>query len=262
MNEDAFKAVMIAKQLDMEPALNAYVLDLARQLHDPEQMTLVAGACTAGDWRRISPSARPRSRCCAALPSRLTPTRRFCRNTARQADNAKLEPALLNALTRQESEFYTGTVSPVGARGLMQLMPQTARQVAASVKMKYELSRLVSDPSYNVTLGSAFLAQLVSAYGGSYVLTLAAYNAGPGRVAEWIKEFGDPRDKDVDPIDWVERIPFTETRQYVQKILESIQLYRCGFENSKPGFQLVEDLHRGRPGKVPESGRHRWIRLR
>ncbi len=166
-------------------------------------------------------------------------------------DNAKLEHALLNALTRQESEFHAGTVSPVGARGLMQLMPQTAKQVAAAVKMKYELARLISDPSYNVTLGSVFLAQLLSTFDGSYVLTLAAYNAGPGRIAKWIKQNGDPRDKEIDPIDWVERIPFAETRQYVQRILESVQLYRCGYENGKPGFQLVEDLHRGRPGKIP-----------
>ena len=250
VNEDAFKAVMIAKQLDMEPALNAYVLDLARQLQDPEQMTLVLELAQ----RVTAPNIAVRAAKIALLRGFAVEVYAYPALLPKYGEaggNAKLEPALLNALTRQESEFYTGTVSPVGARGLMQLMPQTARQVAAAVKMKYELARLVSDPSYNVTLGSAFLAQLLSAYEGSYVLTLAAYNAGPGRAAEWIEEFGDPRDKDVDPIDWVERIPFTETRQYVHKILESTQLYRCGFENSKAGFQLVEDLHRGRPGKVP-----------
>ena len=251
VNEDAFRGVMIAKQLDMEPALNAYILDLARQLRDPVQMTLVLELAQ----RVTGPHVAVRAAKIALLrgfPVEAYAFPALLPKYSEAGDNAKLEPALLNALTRQESEFYTGTISPVGARGLMQLMPQTARQVAASAKMKYELSRLVSDPSYNVTLGSVFLAQLVSAYGGSYVLTLAAYNAGPGRVAEWIKEFGDPRDKNVDPVDWVERIPFTETRQYVQKILESVQLYRCGFESSKPGFQLVEDLHRGRPGKIPE----------
>ncbi len=261
MNEDAFKAVMIAKQLDMEAALNAYVLDLARQLHDPEQMTLVlelAQRVTGPQCRRPRGQDRAAAR---ALPSRFTPIPALLPKYGEAGGNAKLEPAFLNALTRQESEFYTGTVSPVGARGLMQLMPQTARQVAAAVKMKYELARLVSDPSYNVTLGSAFLAQLLSAYGGSYVLTLAAYNAGPGRVAEWIKEFGDPRDKDVDPIDWVERIPFTETRQYVHKILESTQLYRCGFENSKAGISARGRLASGASRQSPRFGRHRWIRL-
>jgi soluble lytic murein transglycosylase len=251
VNEDAFRGVMIAKQLDMEPVLNAYILDLARQLRDPVQMTLVLELAQ----RVTGPHVAVRAAKIALLrgfPVEAYAFPALLPKYSETGDNAKLEPALLNALTRQESEFYTGTVSPVGARGLMQLMPQTARQVAAAAKMKYELSRLVSDPSYNVTLGSVFLAQLVSAYRGSYVLTLAAYNAGPGRVAEWIKAFGDPRDKNVDPVDWVERIPFTETRQYVQKILESVQLYRCGFESSKPGFQLVEDLHRGRPGKIPD----------
>ena len=112
----------------------------------------------------------------------------------------------------------------------MQLMPQTAKLMAGASKVKYDVSRLISDPSYNVTLGTAFLAQLLSGYDGSYVLSLAAYNAGPGRVKQWIKDFGDPRNKAADPIDWVERVPFTETRQYIQRILDSTQLYRCRFE--------------------------------
>ncbi len=251
VNEDAFKAVMIAKQLDLEPLLNGFVLDLARQIRDPEQMTLVMELAE----RVVPPHVAVRAAKIAllrgyAVEAYAYPT--LLPKFDQAGGNGKLEPALLNALTRQESEFYTGTVSRVGARGLMQLMPETAKHIAAAVKMKYELPRLISDPSYNVTLGSAFLAQLLSGYDGSYVLSLAAYNAGPGRVSEWIKDFGDPRDKDVDPIDWVERIPFTETRQYVQKILESTQLYRCRFANSKTRFQLVEDLHRGRPGKIPD----------
>ncbi len=251
VNEDAFKAIIIAKQLDLEPVLNSFVLDLARQIRDPEQMTLVMELAQ----RVAGPNVAVRAAKIALL--RGYPVEAYSYPALLPAyreagENAKLEPALVNALTRQESEFYTGTVSRVGARGLMQLMPQTAKSVAAAVKMKYELARLVSDPSYNVTLGSVFLAQLLSGYDGSYILTLAAYNAGPGRVAEWIKDFGDPRDKSVDPIDWVERVPFTETRQYIQKILESTQLYRCRFAKSPAGFQIVEDLHRGRPGKIPD----------
>lgn len=250
VNEDAFKAVMIAKQLDLQPVLNGYILDLARQIRDPEQMTLVMELAQ----RLTGPHIAVRAAKIALLRGFRVEVYAYPALLPKYGEagsNAKLEPALVNALTRQESEFYTGTISRVGARGLMQLMPQTAKQIAAAVKMKYEAGRLVSDPSYNVTLGSAFLAQLLSGYDGSYVLTLAAYNAGPGRVAEWIKDFGDPRDKGVDPIDWVERIPFTETRHYIQKILESTQLYRCRL-GSKAGFQLVEDLHRGRPGKIPD----------
>lgn len=251
VNEDAFKAVMIAKQLDLEPAMNGFLLDLARQIRDPEQMTLVMELAE----RVAGPHVAVRAAKIALLrgyPVEAYAYPALLPKYGEAGGNAKLEPALLNALTRQESEFYTGTVSRVGARGLMQLMPQTAKNVAASVKMKYELARLVSDPSYNVTLGSVFLAQLLSGYDGSYILTLAAYNAGPGRVAEWIKDFGDPRDKNIDPIDWIERVPFTETRQYIHKILESTQLYRCRIESGQKGFQIVEDLHRGRPGKIPD----------
>jgi soluble lytic murein transglycosylase len=251
VNEDAFKAVMIAKQLDLQPLLLNYVLDLTRQLNDPQQITL-----TLELIERLMP-AHVVVRAAKIALLRGFPVDAYAFPTLlpkfdSAGGNGKIELALLNALTRQESDFHTGSVSRVGARGLMQLMPQTAKLVAANYKLKYEPPRLISDPSYNVTLGSAFLAQLLSGYDGSYVLSLAAYNAGPGRVKQWIKDFGDPRSKSDDPIDWVERIPFTETRTYIQRILESTQLYRCRFENNKARFQIVEDLHRGRPGKIPD----------
>lgn len=251
VNDDAFKALMIAKQLDQQPLLINYLLDLARQLNDPQQMTL-----TFEVMERVVPShVVVRAAKIALL--RGFPVEAYAYPTLlpkfdAAGGNTKIEPALLNALTRQESDFHTGSVSHVGARGLMQLMPQTAKLTAVANKMKYDVPRLISDPSYNVTLGSAFLAQLLSGYDGSYVLSLAAYNAGPGRVKQWIKDFGDPRNKAADPIDWVERVPFTETRQYIERILDSTQLYRCRFESNKTRFQIVEDLHRGRPGKVPD----------
>ncbi len=251
VNEDAFKALMIARQLDLQPLVNSYLLDLVRQLSDPQQITLVLELAE----RIVPPHVVVRAAKIALLrgfpvDAYAFPTLLPKYDTA--GGNGKLDPALLNALTRQESDFHTGSVSRVGARGLMQLMPQTAKLVAGATKLKYEAPRLVSDPSYNVTLGSAFLAQLISGYDGSYVLSLAAYNAGPGRVKQWIKEFGDPRDKSLDPVDWIERIPFTETRNYIQRILEATQLYRCRFESGKGRFQIVEDLHRGRPGKIPD----------
>ncbi len=251
VNEDAFKAVMIAKQLDLQPLLLNYLLDLTRQLKDPEQMTLALELT-----ERLEP-AHVGVRAAKIALLRGFPVDAYAFPTLlpkfdSAGGNGKVELALLNALTRQESDFHTGSVSRVGARGLMQLMPQTARLVASTYKLKYEPTRLISDPSYNVTLGSAFLAQLISGYDGSYVLSLAAYNAGPGRVKQWIKDFDDPRSKSADPIDWIERIPFTETRTYIQRILESTQLYRCRFANNKARFQIVEDLHRGRPGKIPD----------
>ncbi len=250
INEDAFKALMIAKQLGFEPLLITFFLDLARQVQDPEQMTLMLELAE----RIAPPHVAVRAAKIALLRGFATEAYAYPTLLPKfdaAGGNGGIELALLSALTRQESEFHTGSVSSAGARGLMQLMPQTAKIVAASAKIKYELPRLISDPSYNVTLGSAFLAQLLSGYNGSYVLSLVAYNAGPGRAAQWIDDFGDPRDKSVDPIDWIERIPFNETRNYVQRILESTQLYRCRLKNGKVRIQLVEDLHRGRPGKIP-----------
>ncbi|MBT3069438.1 lytic transglycosylase domain-containing protein [Rhodomicrobium sp. Az07] len=250
VKEDAFKALVIAKQLDMTSVLVLSSLDLARQLSDPEQIVLLLELL-----ERIAP---PHLAIRAAKIALLRgyPVDAYAFPTLLPkfdplGGSHKLEVSLLNALTRQESEFNAGSVSRVGARGLMQLMPQTAKLVASRNRMKYDLRRLISDPSYNVTLGSAFLAKLYDGYDGSYVLSLAAYNAGPGRVRQWIKTFGDPRARNADPVDWVERIPFTETRNYVQRILESVQLYRCRLERGKAHFQLVEDLHRGRPGRIP-----------
>ena len=137
-----------------------------------------------------------------------------------------VEEALLLAVTRQESEFDPAAISSSGARGLMQLMPNTARQVAKSLGLHYDRDHLTDNPTYNLTLGSHHIAELLRSYRGSYVLALAAYNAGPGNVEDWIREWGDPRNSQVDIVDWIELIPFRETRDYIQRILESLQVYR------------------------------------
>ena len=164
----------------------------------------------------------------------------------------RVDPALVHALSRQESEFNAGAKSPVGAAGLMQLMPGTAKAVAKEYKVKFVPAQL-TDPTYNVQLGEAHLRGLIDSYRGSYFLALAAYNAGGGRVQEWMKAFGDPRDGRTDPIDWIERIPFSETRDYVKKIMETLQLYRSRLSGSEKALQLVQDLNRGRVAapKVP-----------
>ena len=135
------------------------------------------------------------------------------------------EKALVLALIRQESGFITDAKSPVGARGLMQLMPATAEQLAKALKVKFNQHKL-DDPDFNVRLGSQYVADLLDSFEGSYILTLVGYNAGPARARRWIKEYGDPRDPSVDVIDWIEMIPFTETRNYVQRVMESVSIYR------------------------------------
>jgi soluble lytic murein transglycosylase len=154
------------------------------------------------------------------------------------------EEALLLAVMRQESAFDPRAVSSAGARGLMQLMPATARTVAKQNGFSYKADLLTDDPDYNIRLGSAYLGSLLSDYGGSYVLSLAAYNAGPSRVRQWIADHGDPRNPKVDAIDWVERIPFSETRNYVQRIMETLAIYRRRLGASRLALTLDQDLKR------------------
>ncbi len=137
----------------------------------------------------------------------------------------EVEEALLLALIRQESGFRDNAVSRAGARGLMQVMPATAKQVARLIDLRYSPHRL-TDPVYNLTLGSAYLARLLERFDGSYVLALAAYNAGPARAERWIRAYGDPRQPSVDAIDWIESLPFSETRNYIQRVLENVHVYR------------------------------------
>ena len=158
-----------------------------------------------------------------------------------------IEKAMVFALSRQESEFNPDAGSRVGAQGLMQLMPGTAKMVARQYRLPYAVGKLKSDPAFNVKLGAAHLADLVNDFNGSYVLTLVAYNAGPRRAREWTDEYGDLRSQGVDAIDWVESIPFQETRQYVQKVLQNLHVYRSRLA---PGTvrPMSADLKRGRPG--------------
>jgi soluble lytic murein transglycosylase len=160
----------------------------------------------------------------------------------------KVEKALVYALTRQESEFNAQAGSHAGAKGLMQLMPGTAKLITRQYKLKYN-PKLLTDPYYNTRLGAAHLGDLVQEFRGSYILSLVAYNAGPKRSLEWMQRYGDPRAKGVDPIDWVETIPFTETRYYVQKVLQNMHVYRSRLEPSSMRG-MTADLLRGSGKKM------------
>ena len=140
----------------------------------------------------------------------------------------------IHSVIRQESQFDPKAGSYAGAKGLMQLMPYTAKKLSKGLNLKYSKSRLTSDPEYNVILGSAYLDGLLSKYDGSYILTLAAYNAGSSRVTRWIARYGDPRTNDIDPVDWIELIPFKETRNYVQRVMENLQVYEFIENNYLP----------------------------
>jgi soluble lytic murein transglycosylase len=146
-----------------------------------------------------------------------------------KAIGPEVHPSLLFSIVRQESAFNQATVSHAKAMGLMQVTPPAGRYIARKFKVTYDQKRLLSDKVYNVQMGAAELGDLLADYRGSYILTFVGYNAGRGRVRDWIKRFGDPRDPNVDPVDWVEKIPFSETRNYVQRILENLQVYRTRF---------------------------------
>lgn len=138
-----------------------------------------------------------------------------------------VEMPLVHAIVRQESAFDVRAVSPAGAQGLMQVMPGTARSIANTLAMAYAPAELTGNPEYNIRLGRAYLGSLLNRFDGSYILALAAYNAGPSRVSQWLNSNGDPRTGADVAIDWIELIPFAETRNYVQRCLENLQVYRA-----------------------------------
>lgn len=156
-----------------------------------------------------------------------------------------VESALVHALIRQESEFNGRARSHAGAQGLMQMMPGTARITARRHGQRYSRKRLTSDPAYNLMLGTAHIGDLIADFKGSYIMLIAAYNAGGGRVNEWVRKYGDPRTSQIDPIDWIESIPFNETRNYVKRVMENMHVYRSAL-NGGSKYTMTADLSRAR----------------
>ncbi len=137
-----------------------------------------------------------------------------------------VESPLVHAIIRQESAFNVNARSPVGALGLMQLMPPTAREMAGKQKLSFSKTKLTSSPAYNIQLGSAYMAELLERFDGYYILAIASYNAGPGRMNRVMADIGDPREGNIDSAQWIEMIPIYETRNYVQRVLEALHVYR------------------------------------
>ena len=154
------------------------------------------------------------------------------------------EKPLIYAIARQESTFNQKTVSSARAMGLMQVTPAAGKYIARKFNATYNEKKLLSDPVYNVQFGAAELGDLLADFRGSYILTFVGYNAGRGRIRDWVARFGDPRDPNVDPVDWVERIPFSETRNYVQRVMENMQVYRIRFGGSDK-LMIEADIRRG-----------------
>lgn len=161
---------------------------------------------------------------------------------------------LVLAIARRESEFDPGVISPVGARGLMQVMPRTAQEVAGWLDVEYSESKLLTDPIYNAVLGATYLERLAEQFNGNAVMIAAGYNAGPSRPERWMQERGDPRRGDMDVIDWIEHIPFTETRNYVMRVTESLPIYRARLGRDPHPVPFSEELKGSTLLPLPPQG--------
>ncbi|MGI9393951.1 MAG: lytic transglycosylase domain-containing protein, partial [Boseongicola sp.] len=156
--------------------------------------------------------------------------------------NVPVPQELALAIARRESEFDPAVMSGVGARGLMQVMPATARAVAKFLEIPYSRDRLITDPAYNVRIGTAYLDELMSLFNGNIIMVSAGYNAGPGRPLRWMERRGDPRRDQADIIDWIEHIPFDETRNYVMRVAESLPVYRARLNGRTSELEFSSEL--------------------
>ncbi|MFM7084649.1 MAG: lytic transglycosylase domain-containing protein [Hyphomicrobium sp.] len=244
-NLDAVKATLVAHKAKLGDEIPRAFITQLRFYYDSEaQLAMVAHlAEKLGDTQAAVRTAKGAIAQNKNLLYYAYPVHPFPRYTALRKPP---ETAVLLGIARQETEFNTMTVSGAGAKGLLQVMTVTAQHVCRDYKVKCDIKRLLTDPAYNAMMASAYIADRMDNFSGSYVLTLAAYNAGPGRAREWIKEFGDPRDPSIDPIDWIERIPFKETREYVAKVLSNIQVYRARMGEPEVALRLEKDLNRAR----------------
>jgi soluble lytic murein transglycosylase len=156
----------------------------------------------------------------------------------------QLDRCIIYSIVRTESGFDERDMSSAKAVGLMQVTPVAGRDTAKRLGVTYDWDRLVFDPVYNIQIGAAEAAALLKEYRGSYLMTFAGYNAGRGRVQQWVAQHGDPRDSTVDAVDWVERIPFAETRNYVQRVMENLQVYRARFAASTAAVEPPSSVQR------------------
>ncbi|MCL4765052.1 MAG: lytic transglycosylase domain-containing protein [Hyphomicrobiaceae bacterium] len=245
---DAVRAAVVAGQAGLDRSIvRAFIGQLQRHFDSEAEVAMVAHLAEAlGDTQmalRVGKAAIARG---LNLVHYSYPIHAF---PAYSPLRAPPEPALLLGLARQESEFNGAIISGAGARGILQVMPVTARHICRDYKIKCNIGRLMRDPAYNAMLASAYVGDRMAEVSGSYILALTSYNAGPGRTRQWLREMGDPRDPGVDPIDWIYQIPFEETRDYVQKVLSNVQIYRARLGEN--GGSIGEDLARARRSPKP-----------
>lgn len=238
----AVRAIRLLYEADARDLALPLFHDLAQRLTDAGQLDALAElAASLNDARALlivgkASVQRGHPLDIAAFPTLGMP--------AFEPVGSPVERPMVYAIARQESAFDPKAMSRAGARGLMQLMPDTAKRTATRSGIGFDVGRLTSDAAYNAKIGATHLGELVEEWKGSYILTFAAYNAGSRNVKRWIDAYGDPRSDTVDPVDWVERIPFYETRNYVQRVMENLQVYRQRL-GLRTALLIESDLRRG-----------------
>lgn len=248
LGRDVVRATVIAKKAGLTDLMRVFLSHLRFRFKTEDEMLMLAHlAVTLGDTQssvRIGKTALEKGFDLVqyAYPTQAMPNFSPLRKLP--------EEAIFYAIARQESEFNTLTVSGAGAKGMLQVMPATAKEVCKRYKVKCEISRLSSDPAYNAKLATAYIADRHDDFGGSYIMAFAGYNAGPGRVRGWVSKIGDPRKSNVDPIDWIELIHLEETREYVKKVLSNVQVYRARLGDAATANRIRADLVRARAKTV------------
>jgi soluble lytic murein transglycosylase len=239
---DMVRATVLLVSAGARGEATPLITELARQLPSGGQVAIVV------DWLERSGDHRAALQMGKLAADRNLGTERLAFPIEALPESGRkqklVETAMVYAIARQESAFDPAAVSHAGAMGLLQLLPTTAQATARTLGLPFSRPRLTADADYNATLGAAHLRELLDDFGGSYILTFAAYNAGPRKAREWIRRFGDPRDPAVDPVDWIELIPYGETRSYVQRVTENMQVYRERLDGAPLG--IADDLRRGR----------------
>jgi soluble lytic murein transglycosylase len=236
----AIELLLGAGERDLaEPLL----VDLARILTDPGEvaalMALVAGLSDAPFQLTVAKLAAQRG---FAVDVHAFPTFGIPAFAKREGS---AEPAMVYAIARQESAFRPDAISGANARGLMQMLPSTAARTARRMGLPFHPARLTAEPAFNATLGAYHVGELLAETRGSLVMAIAAYNAGGPRVSQWAKAAGDPRKGEIDIIDWIERIPIYETRNYVHRVMENLQVYRSRFAGNRSALLLRQDMATG-----------------
>jgi soluble lytic murein transglycosylase len=243
----AWKSAGFARSSVLEAALrlaaagreqmsSRFLLHLGESLSNQDLAALADMSLNAGQYRSAVLIAKAAAERGVILPAPYFPVPKMV------PDKLAVSRALALAIARRESEFDPEARSSAGALGLMQLLPSTAAKVAKDQGLDYSAARLASDPVYNATLGAAYLKEMVDKFGPSVALIASGYNAGPSRPTAWIAAFGDPRLAETDPVDWVETIPFAETRTYVMRVAEGVVIYRAKLRGVAGPVNITSEL--------------------